>query len=234
MPARQDPDFKIDPIEDSELLLDRVTGALRKNILNGDLPPGARLSVPELARQLNVSRTPAREALIRLEHEGLVSLTPRRGAVVLSADTGDIEEIFQYREALEGMAARLSTRKISDKGLQQLRQEFETHADAVHNNNLGQHVEHDDQFHEIIAREAGNRRIAAELSRVRSQLRLLTRAMSAEEGAMDERIVRAHREILEAIERRDGRAAEAAARTHIRAILKFYRDQGVVTSTAMG
>jgi DNA-binding GntR family transcriptional regulator len=213
----------MEPIEDSESLLDRVADALRTAILGGEIAPGSRLSVPQLARQLNVSRTPAREALIRLEHEGLVTVTPRRGAVVLGGDTSDLEEIFQYREALEGMAARLAARRMDADQLGMLRWEFEAHAEAVQAGNLGEHVEHDRRFHEIIAQASSNKRIATELERVRSQFGVLTRAMSAQHGAVDERIVQAHQEILEAIERKDGRSAEAAARRHIRAILHFYR-----------
>jgi DNA-binding GntR family transcriptional regulator len=228
MPAQREAGFQIGPVEGGDLLLDRVTRALRGAILAGELTPGTRLSVPELARQLNVSRTPAREALMRLEHEGLVSVTPRRGAVVLNAQTQDLEEIFQFREALEGMAARLATRKITDHELDQLREEFRAHTDAVHAHDLGEHVAHDRRFHEIIAQVSGNRRIAAELERVRSQLDLVTMNASTERGAVDERIVEAHREILDAIEHRDGRAAEAAARRHIRAISHFYREIGLM------
>ncbi|CAN5346114.1 GntR family transcriptional regulator [soil metagenome] len=232
MPDRQQAGFQIEPIEGVELLLDRVAGALREAILNGDLAPGARLSVPEIARQLNVSRTPAREALMRLQHEGLVSVTPRHGAVVLSEQTGDLDEIFQYREALEGMAARLAARQMSEDQRSTLRAEFDAHAEAVRAGDLSQHVAHDRKFHRLIAVGSGNERIATELDRLLSQLTLLTRKMSSAPGAMDDRIIAAHRKIIESIEARDGAAAEDAARFHVRAIRAFYRELNVPVSVS--
>lgn len=217
--------FQMKPIGASTLLVDRVADALRSAILNGELAPGSRLSVPDLARQLDVSRTPTREALVKLDHEGLVSLTPRRGAVVLSADTSDLEEILQFREALEGMAARLAARLISDEDLARLRREFEIHADAVRSGDVEVHVEHDRDFHRLLAAASGNKRIIAELERVRSQLQLITRAMAGIPGAVDADIIRAHERILEALEARDGRAAEAATRAHVRGVLNFYRSR---------
>lgn len=228
MASKQDSGFRVAPIESSDLLADRVVETLRSAILEGELPPGARLSVPELARQLNVSRTPAREALIRLENLGLVHMMPRRGAVVLSGDASDIIEIFQYREALEGMAARLCTRAIDEETLGTLRAEFNAHIEAVEHGDPSEHIAHDQRFHSLIASASGNKRIASELERVHSQLEVLTRTGSTEPGAMGEAIIGAHREMLQAIESRDGRAAEQAARRHARGVLHFYEEIGMV------
>ncbi|MEO3787528.1 GntR family transcriptional regulator [Actinocorallia sp. B10E7] len=211
------------PIGGGELLLDRVAGALRAAILSGELAPGTHLSVPELARQLEVSRTPAREALFRLQSEGLVSVTPRRGAVVLSGDPGRLAELFEYREALEGMAARLAAKRMDADGRAALRASFEAHAEAVRTGDLAAHVEHDQEFHELFIAGSGNQRIEQELGRVRSQLTLLTRRMSAKPGALTE-IVTAHEAILTGIEAGDGRRAENAARVHVRGIFDFYRE----------
>lgn len=205
-------------------LADTATDLIKSAILRGDLPAGTRLSVPELARQLNVSRTPAREALIRLEREGLVSVTPRRGAVVLQARPRDLNELFEYREALEGMAARLSAERMTEEDKRGLRDAFEAHARAVAESDLDAHLRHDQQFHELLAAGSRNSRIIEELARVRAQLQLLTLQMSAAPGAVDDRIVGAHRAIVLAIEGSDKRAAESAARGHVRGILEFYEN----------
>lgn len=211
------------PIENDGLLLDRVVDAVREAIITGALAPGTRLSVPELARQLNVSRTPAREALQKLQHEGLVTVTPRRGAEVLGGQPGDLAELFEYREALEGMAAKLAATRMTDAEKASLQRCFEAHADAVERSNVVSHIEQDREFHNIFIEGARNKRIADELARIRSQLAVITRTMSAVPGALSQSVVDVHKAILDAITAGDGRAAEQAARTHVRGILDFYR-----------
>lgn len=211
------------PIENDGLLLDRVVDAVREAIITGALAPGTRLSVPELARQLNVSRTPAREALQKLQHEGLVTVTPRRGAEVLGGQPGDLAELFEYREALEGMAAKLAATRMTDAEKASLQRCFEAHADAVERSNVVSHIEQDREFHNIFIEGARNKRIADELARIRSQLAVITRTMSAVPGALSQSVVDVHKSILDAITAGDGRAAEQAARTHVRGILDFYR-----------
>ncbi|CAN5343941.1 GntR family transcriptional regulator [soil metagenome] len=215
--------FRVIPIDEGQSLLDRVAGVLRTAILDGELPAGTRLSVPELARQLNVSRTPTREALLRLAHEGLVDTAPRKGAVVADGKPSDLVDLFQFREALEGMAARLAAGRMHDNDKIRMRAAFEDHARAVRATDLTGHIDHDKVFHEIMIDSAGNRRITNELNRLRAQLQLFTRTMSAEPGAMAQPMIDAHEAILVAIEQGNTRAAEAAARAHVRGILAFYR-----------
>lgn len=211
------------PIENDGLLLDRVVDAVREAILTGAVAPGTRLSVPELARQLNVSRTPAREALQRLQHEGLVTMTPRRGAEVLGGQASDLTELFEYREALEGMAARLAATRMTDDEKALLQKAFDAHAEAVSRSDVVDHIEQDREFHRVFIAGARNKRISDELGRIRSQLAVITRTMSGVPGALSKAVVDIHRSILEAIKASDGRAAEQAARLHVRGILDFYQ-----------
>src|SRR5688572_2944480 len=99
--------LRADLVADHVSLTDRVHDTLRSAILEGRLGAGAHLSVPALATQLGVSRSPVRDALFRLEGDGLVRTVPHRGAVVRGAGAEDIRELFELREALEGLAARL-------------------------------------------------------------------------------------------------------------------------------
>ncbi|MET0735536.1 MAG: GntR family transcriptional regulator [Microbacterium sp.] len=209
------------PLSDGRSLLDRVTDSVRTAILDGELVPGSHVSVPEIARQLNVSRTPAREALLRLQHEGLVRVTPRRGAVVLDASVADLRALFHYREALEGMAARSAATEMTPRAKRALREIFIAHRDAVESQDVAAHEKHDRAFHIAFIEGSGNRYIIGELDRVRSLLQLLMREMAAQPGALSEPLIHAHERLLVAIEEGDGDAAERAARKHVRAILEF-------------
>ena len=84
----------LSPVDQPDRLIERVETMLREAIVSGRLAPGAHLSVPEIARQLGVSRTPAREALFALERSGLVKVRPRRGAIVVAGGHADLRELF--------------------------------------------------------------------------------------------------------------------------------------------
>ncbi|MET4705190.1 DNA-binding GntR family transcriptional regulator [Frigoribacterium sp. UYMn621] len=158
---------------------------------------------------------------MRLQHEGLVDVTPRRGAVVLNGSTADLRELFQYREALEGMAARLAATQMSDREKQDLRDSYRKHVRAVQAQDLAGHEKYDRAFHEAFIEGSGNRRIVEELQRVRALLKLLMREMAALPGALSEPLLTAHDRLLIAIEECDGEGAEKAARQHVRGILEF-------------
>src|SRR2546421_6975169 len=94
-----------------------ATELIREAILDGRLPPGQRLKEEELARELGISRTPVREALLVLQTEGLVDAAPNRGAAVRSHDVDDLEDLYQLRALLEGYAARRAAANITDAAL---------------------------------------------------------------------------------------------------------------------
>ncbi|MCR2764325.1 GntR family transcriptional regulator [Microbacterium sp. zg.B48] len=218
---------RLNPIPEEGLLLDRVANEIRFAILSGKFAPGSRLSVPELARELNVSRTPAREALMRLQHEGLVMVVPRKGAVVLQGNSDDLLELFQFREALEGMAARLAARQMSPEQKENLVAIAKLHAESVRAEDLAAHLRYDEEFHAAIAAGSGNSRIFEELGKVRGQLVLLSRAMSTEPGGMDQRVIDAHEAIVDAITTGDTTKADRVARAHVRGVLYLYQSRGL-------
>ncbi len=106
-------------IEEGTQLVRNASGAatevIRQAILDGRLEPGRRLKEEELARELGISRTPVREALLMLQAEGLVDATPNRGAIVRSHDADDLRDLYQLRAVLEGYAARLAAGRIADE-----------------------------------------------------------------------------------------------------------------------
>lgn len=135
-------------------LKDKVYGSLKEAIVRMDIystEESPKLDERQLAQQLGVSRTPVREALTRLEQEGLVTTVPRRGAFVVRKTRRQIVEIIQVWAALEGMAARLAAERASDEEIEQLHREFVTVSSSdVASANIDEYSEQNIQFHQRI------------------------------------------------------------------------------------
>src|SRR5712691_6146739 len=95
---------------------------IREAILDGRLQPGERLKEERLARELGISRTPVREALLILQGEGLVEASPNRGATVRTHDADDLDDLYQLRALLEGFATRRAAARVTDEALERLRE----------------------------------------------------------------------------------------------------------------
>src|SRR5450631_4514476 len=111
----------LQPLRPATRIVDAFHESLREGILSGALPPGQPLSVPELARRLNVSRSPIREAVLQLVSEGLAVEQPRRGVVVAMIELNDVLEIHEIREFVEALSARLCAERIDADGIAELR-----------------------------------------------------------------------------------------------------------------
>lgn len=210
------------PIQRGDSLYEQVLTSLRESILGGSIARGAVVSAAELAVALGVSRTPVRDAVLQLQAEGLVRILPKRGILVVEPTVAELEDLFRFREPLEGMAAALAAQRIDRQGRERLAAAFDHHQKAISGQDLEGHLTEDEDFHEIIAQASRSRRIEQALRDVRNQLRVYTRALSTKPGAMDERIVEVHRAITEAIRVGDARGAESAARAHVRGVLDLY------------
>ena len=208
-------------VDHPDRLVERVETTLREAIVSGRLAPGSHLSVPEIARQLGVSRTPAREALFALQRLGLVEVRPRRGAVVVAGGRHDLRELFELREALEGMAARLAAQHMPDQGVAALHATLEQHRAAIEAGDLDAHVRLDSQFHRMIAVGSANQRLADSIDQLRDQTYVLVRLNAVRPGGMDESVLRAHGRVARSIERHDAGQAEDRIREHIRAVFRF-------------
>jgi DNA-binding GntR family transcriptional regulator len=206
-------------------LVERVETVLRDAIMSGQLAPGSHLSVPEIARQLGVSRTPAREALLALHRLGLVEVRPRRGAVVVAGGQEDLRQLFELREALEGMAARLAAGQMPDPDVAALQATVERHRAAVEAADLEAHVQTDLEFHAMIAAGSANPRLAGAIGQLDDQISVLLRLNSGRPGGMDEGVLRAHGRVARSIERRDADQAEQRMREHIKAVHVFMSGQ---------
>jgi DNA-binding GntR family transcriptional regulator len=187
---------------------------LRDIIVTLHLPPGAYINEAALIEELQLGRTPIREAIQRLSCEGLIVLRPRRGAFVASLSITDLQQIFELRQELEGYAAALAAQRATDADLAAMQAAL--HAlDHGDNTAARVYMEIDRAFHRAVARAAHNRFLEYTLGRMYNlNLRLWYLALD-KIGPMREAIGE-HREVLEAITRRDSEGARAAIQEHIR------------------
>ena len=192
---------------------DAVYSTIRDAIISGELKPGTPLRVPAIAQQLGVSRSPVREAIIRLTTERLAHSEPRLGAVVTQITRGDLTGLYEIREVLEGLAGRLSASMIDGDKIKALGSILVEHEKAVRTNNIEEHVELDLSFHRLIRQSACNSELVVLLNHLESQVRLAMLTITVTSGpkiAFHE-----HTLIYDAIEAHDPDLAEKTSRAHI-------------------
>lgn len=198
---------------------DRLFLELRRAILTGELPAGKKISEPELSAGYGVSRGSLREAISKLENCNLVTRKPNIGARVVTFSVDQLLEIYQIREAMEGMAARLAARNMSDHEIQHLRMLLERHKKAIDDpeitNKADLERDADLDFHFCIIQGCSNERLLRMLCQdlydlVRFYRYRLNPGFSP--TAMQE-----HELLVQALERRDGEMAELLMRHHVRA-----------------
>jgi DNA-binding GntR family transcriptional regulator len=202
-----------------EALAEQAYVALRDAILSHQLPPGTRLSVPDMARRLGVSRSPAREAIARIAYEGLAQVEPNRGAVVSDIRPEDLVEIYSLREVLEGLACRLASRRLDDRTVARLRRILDDHEAAVAAGDLERHYALDQAFHAAVREIAGHQRLIESLDRLQGQIRVAMYTTHRSPGGTPQALAE-HRTILEALVSADPERAEQAGRAHIARLLR--------------
>jgi DNA-binding GntR family transcriptional regulator len=166
-------------IESSKPLGQVAYDTLRSMILSGDVRPGERLGERELARRIQVSRTPLREALARLERDGLAVSKPGLGYFAPEFDPKVVQELYEFRDILEVSASRLAARRITEAGVRELKGIMEELAAFERKKKLSVDELHEEvhlglRIHEVIARESGNELISGALYQLYDRLRLLT------------------------------------------------------------
>ena len=197
---------------DQDGLLDRI----RRLVLGGDFPPGAVVPEAFLAQEFEVSRTPVREALKQLQHEGLVEIRPKVGTFVREQTRREIVELFQLKESLEGLAASLLARRGEVKELSVLRRNLEESEIAVLTHDTDAYARLVHEYHWTIVRGSDNRKLIEHYGRLMNQLayqRLVLQTV--EHPGRIEASTREHRAVLEMIEQKDPFGAEKAMRNHV-------------------
>ena len=195
-------------------LHEQVTYRLRELLVEGAIAPGAKLNERELALQLNVSRTPLREAIKMLAAEGLVELLPNRGAVAVSLSEQDVRNTFEVMAGLEGMSGELAAQRISEAQLTEIK--------ALHFEMLAAHARRDlstyyrinAQIHRAINTAASNDVLTTTYSQVNARLQAL-RFRSNQDEAKWSRAVAEHGQMIDALSKRDGAALKAVLVQHL-------------------
>lgn len=175
---------------------------LRDKILSGDLPPHSRLKEQEIAAQLGISRTPVREALTRLELEGFVKSSPRRGTVVCQVELDEIDEIYEIRAALECLVAQRACKRATEDEIDAMDQKLRAAERCVDLGDLAASQRHTAQFHILLNRSSASPRLIAMLHSLDDRLTAF-RNLSAPAPERAEVVRRQHRGILEALRERN-------------------------------
>ncbi len=206
-------------IDESTLSLeDRVYYTLEEEILTGKLKRGEQLKEMALAKRLDASRTPVRAALHRLTEDGLVEQCVNKGATVVGITTEDIEDIYAIRMRLEGLAARLAAERMSEEEKAELTTLVELSEFYLSKSNSDKSGEIDSAFHKMIFEACGSRYLCKILSDLHKNITLYRKASLKTSGRAEKSVLE-HREILEAIIKGDGDAAERLTHVHIRSAL---------------
>jgi DNA-binding GntR family transcriptional regulator len=214
---RQDGTLAVAPVRaETASVAEQSYQSLREAILGMDIyRPDADLRLDEqrLASALGVSRTPVRQALARLQHEGLVRVMPRRGVMIVRKGKSEITEMIRAWAALESMAARLLCDRASDEEIRSLRDLFSTFEDGQLRLRLNEYSEANLRFHQRIIELAGSPVISNMVDRLLVHVRAIRGRMIGEDDRAERSIVD-HMHIIEALEARDAELAERLVRDH--------------------
>jgi DNA-binding GntR family transcriptional regulator len=202
----------------AQSLVDVVTERLEAAIISGELAPGSRVSELALANSLGVSRGPLREAIRRLEGRKLVERTPNIGVRIAELSIKDLGELLLVREALEGMACALAAEHISNTEIDALARLLDEHGKQKElQSGKGYYQESKDfDFHFRIARASGNERLVSMICGDLYHLLRVYRYKSSTLAGRAAKALEEHRDIIEALRKRDPQLAETAMRNHIR------------------
>lgn len=187
---------------------------IRDALLSGALEPGQKLSEPELALRFNTSRSPVREALFRLEHEGFVDRLPSGRLRVAALDIGYLEQLYVVRADLEGLAAKLAAPLLRTIDLDAMTRSVEAMDDAVKNDDAAGAIATGQQFHDVLMRECGNAPLVSLLAGLNARISRF-RAVVASLGRYDPNRVLEHRRILKALYERNAEFARTEMMQHV-------------------
>lgn len=195
-------------------LRDIVFSALREAILSGEFKPGERLMEVQLAEEMGVSRTPVREAIRKLELEGLVVMIPRKGAYVSGLTLKDVADVFEIRGSLEGLAAGLAAERITNDEIEDLEKILKELALAVEKGDMDTTIKKDAEFHQILFSATRNERLAQIINNLKEHIDRF-RVQSFTNPARMKSVIEEHQKIVDAIKDRNADSAEKLAKDHI-------------------
>ena len=195
-------------------LRDIVFKTLRDAIITGQFQPGERLMEMKLANEMGVSRTPVREAIKKLEAEGLVIMNPRRGAQVAPINEKDLKDILEIRKALESLSCRIACGKVTQDDIKKLRSINRAVSKAIRENDIPMIVEKDVEFHDAINQITDNARLQKFLGQLKEHL-YRYRLEFIKNMENHSSIIEDHERIIEAITQKDAETACKEIEDHI-------------------
>ncbi len=207
-------------LDDYKPLRDVVFENLREAIVEGKVKPGQRLMEVQLAEQLGVSRTPVREAIRKLELEGLVIMLPRKGAYVANMSLKDIIDVLEIRASVEGLAASLASERISPEDIKKLEAILKDFEQSAAGSDVETLLKKDVEFHECIFKATKNKKLHQLINSLWEQVyRFRVTYISDYDSTVN--IARDHKLILEAIKKGDNEMAKKYATEHIEKLEHF-------------
>ncbi|MCI8608408.1 MAG: GntR family transcriptional regulator [Firmicutes bacterium] len=198
---------------------------LKRQILIGEIAPGTRMMEVELADVMGVSRTPVREAIRKLEKEGLVTIEPRKGAYASDISIKDMVDVLEVRQGLEAMSAALAAGRIDEQQKEQLQELLEKYSEAVEKEDIEEIIKYDEAFHAKIVAISGNKTLIQIFSTVQ-ELALRFRYIYYDDFNRYESMPKEHRLIEKAIISGDGESARVAAEDHVSQLKNFVIREG--------
>lgn len=202
----------------SNSISNQVYEELKRNIVSLHLRPGSNISEKEISDQLEVSRTPVREAFVRLAQEELLEIYPQKGTLVSLIDLNDVKETLFIRESLEKATIRLACQNFTLNQLQNLKNNMVMQENSIKNSDFHTFLELDEEFHRIIAEMSQKRKVWSAIQRSDAHLKRI-RVLSLTDEYKGNILFNEHKEILEAVEERDEDKAERVLQNHLRNLI---------------
>lgn len=210
---KMEPKFEV-TMDEYLPLRDVVFKTLRQAILRGELKPGERLMEIKLANKLGVSRTPIREAIRKLELEGLVLMVPRKGAEVADITEKSLNDVLEVRKALEELAVQLACERMSKEAFEELKQAAERFKEILDNDDVTKIAEADVAFHDIICQATENQKLIQLVNNFREQM-YRYRVEYLKKKECYPQLLEEHQAIIRAIEQGNKEVASQLMGEHI-------------------
>ena len=211
-------------LQNHKPLREIVYEELKRQIMVGEIQPGTRMMEVELADEMGVSRTPVREAIRKMEKEGLVTIEPRRGAYASDISVQEMVDVLEVRQDLEGMAASLAARKITDEQKTHLRELVGQYRKAIDSGNIPEIIDQDEAFHKYIVGIGENKTLIQMVTKLQ-ELALRFRYMYYEDFSRFRNQPTEHEHITEAIISGDSETARRLAEEHLSHLKEFVENE---------
>lgn len=195
-------------------LRDVVFNTLRQAILRGEMEPGERLMEIQLAEKLGVSRTPIREAIRKLELEGLVIMIPRKGAEVAHITEKDMRDVLEVRCALEELAATLASKNVTPERIKELKAANKVFEAAIVSKDVVNIVDADVSFHDIIYAMTNNQRLVQIINNLREQM-YRYRLEYVKDARTHSILISEHNDIIKRLDEKNVENVKEVVRQHI-------------------